>query len=458
MFNTSRRRVLRNPAELLIVNPHSSRSHKRLIKKKKAVRKNPVKKKKVSNMAGLVKRRKVTKRRAVKSNPKRKSAKRVAAGKKAARTRKRRALKSNPARKSTARKRVKRRATRKVRRNPWPKGKKVSPKLRAKRTLARYGVALPASATVTEMQSAIASAKSQGRKAKGGRRKAAGAKRSGRKPGPKKGSKRKSTAVARRSHKRGRKPANRALTRTIRSSTKKRGTRKKYTGMQTARRVRRSALSMKKRAANLPKKTRDYMVAHGIHRVNPSLKEVGRAVVALLPEVGMGVLAMAGALWGGSKIGEALAKPGADGQSLQMKMGKVGEYAAPITTGVVTLGLFTLCRMVAKGKFARFSAPLLVGGLSAAAIQVAFKVRVGADQATIASKLSLDKLLGEYTSVGSIFDRQNAISEYTSVGEYEHMDGMDDDVQWADGEGLSGADDVSPFAPGEGGILAGRMF
>lgn len=469
--------IRRNPAELLIVNPRSMKKAKSRVaaKKKTPAKRKPSTKAKAKTKTG-VKRMAIVKRRKV--------------ARKAAPKRRRRVARSNPRGVSD---RFTRMTAAQLREQLKAEGKKAggsAAKMRARLRLARKAragrvVELRKSNKGKKARKAIRSAaktvrvaapkQSSGRKPKkrGPKRAARRATTAGRKrkPGRPKGSKtKKTTAIARRTTKaparrrrkgRGRRPVDARLTRSIRKSRKpgkkNRGMRG---GMQSARRARRTALSIKKRPSMYSAATRKYAKAHGLMKVNPSIKDVGRAAITLLPEAGLTVGSAAAALWLGSKLNEQLNKPRADGTTLASKLGGAAKYAAPLTTGVVTAGLFTAARMVAKGKLARWSAPILIGGSLAAIIQTMSIVRVGADQQTIAQKLSLDKLLavGEYTTVGGMFDRGNSIGEYTNVGEYE-MSGTDDDVRWADDSvDVDGMDDESAFAPGEGGILSGRMF
>lgn len=289
----------------------------------------------------------------------------------------------------------------------------------------------------------------------------------GKKRGPKPGARSVSATATRKGKKARKAPAKKAASRSRRKPGRSPVLRAKIVRPKTARnrgvpslsRARRTILVQKKAPAS--KAAVRYMKAHGMHRVNPSVKDVLQSASALLPQVGVGVAAMVGALWLGGKVTEHTAP----GKSLAGLPEGVKTYIAPIGTVLGTGVLFTASRMLGGGRMAKYSYPIMLGGLGAAVVQTLFIMK---DQAgsSVASKLGLEKsltaneyVLGEYVlgNAANIFNRPQRIEEYV-LGEYTMVGtGNDLESESITPVLLEGADDASPWEPASG-ILARKMF
>lgn len=240
--------------------------------------------------------------------------------------------------------------------------------------------------------------------------------------------------------------------------------RKSTRGMRTIARAWQHAKKAQ-RLARSPKEAA-YLRATGLAGVpNPGFGAL-KGVVALLPAAGVGLTSAVGLAWLGQTAGDKL--EGA-------LVGKVPTIISSAAVPVTTLGLAVAAYLGSRNvkPLARFSLPILLGGIFAAGLHVLARVKVagpaalpdpskpaGEGNQPVATMISIGRKIGlpigEYTMVGSA----GIFGEYTSTGEYVSTAGMDDDSPY---DSLRGEDDDPDFADGESpddtdGSLSGGIF
>jgi len=177
-----------------------------------------------------------------------------------------------------------------------------------------------------------------------------------------------------------------------------------------------------------------HLRASGMTRVNPSLKMLLQDMKTLLPTVGVGLSAMAGGLFLGKVIKEDIVEKWSSAPSF------IKKHGAPISTATATVLFWASSKILFKGKISKFSVPILVGGMAAAALHF------------ILSKFDLVKKLG--LSLGSYPAAKSAsaaaaanvdskvngvVSAYTTMGDYSGSGGvfsgadpeLDNDTQYS---------------------------
>lgn len=200
-------------------------------------------------------------------------------------------------------------------------------------------------------------------------------------------------------------------------------------------------------------------------RRNPSLSGVLADLKALAPQMLAATAAVGATLWLSRKVKEQL-DTGALASVGKMIPAAVQPHVPAILTGLVTAGIYAAASMVPQ--LSKVKGGVAIGGAVATLLLLA--------QSTgLAAKVGLPGLSGApfMGQPGGIFDRggvgeYTSVGEYTNIGEYTTVGGLDDrspmalmgmdDASVYSSDSLRGMDDAAPFAPGEGGILSGKMF
>ena len=494
----TRKRRLRNPAELILVNPGTP--ERRVYRKRKSAG--------GSSKTGRIEKMAVTRRRrrsTTSTTTKRKSPKRVAAGKKAARTRKRNA---NPAPKRRKRVAAKTAAPkRRRRRNPAkraaaPKRRRVAakrtsaPKRRRRRNPSaaqKKSDSLMGSIAAAPRTEAARSAAESARRSAAAKKGWATKRRNEKSTKPKKSTK----ATTRKATSGKRKPMARRKYKNYRTLTRQ--GRKAGRGVRTLSSARNSILRQKRHGRPAAQK---YLRAHGMTNVNPSLKMLVQDMKALLPTIGAGLSAMVGGLYLGKMVNEQVLGKWTGAPAF------VKKHSAPIATAIAAVGLWAAAKTLFKGKLSKFSVPILVGGMAAAAAHFilsktelagklglspgsspAAKSAAAATAAVVDAKVDAGQLdgLGDYSGNGGVFGDYTSMGDYTAlgyvppggaryqpdgtIGDYAGsggvFSGLDDEPQYSDyygdhragvgdytalgtGNEYFGDDDASQFAKGQG--------
>lgn len=140
----------------------------------------------------------------------------------------------------------------------------------------------------------------------------------------------------------------------------------------------------------------------------------------LLPQIGVGAGALIVVGIGSSMLGDKLGA---------MLPAVLAPHAPALVASGLTVGAYLLARNVKA--LAAFSLPIALGGAAVVVIQLLRSIKM--DGVSLASKIGLP-FLGEYTAVG----------EYTQMGsrpghgddDPDFVNGLDDEPDYADGEGL----------------------
>ena len=320
---------------------------------------------------------------AKRTNPKKKKA----AKKKAAPKKRSSEMRKNPAKKKAASKKA---AAPKRRRRPAAAKKAAAPKRRRRPAAAKKAAApkrrrRPAAAKKVMSKSKRSAAAKKGWRA----RRAAAAKAAPRKKAASKRSVRKASIKSLKSAVKRAKPrsASRAIVK-----------------------ARLAARRVQKRAPSMSKAQRGAMRRHGLNRVNPSLKAAFQDFIGLIPEMGVGVLATAGAAWAGQKAGAKLA-------AMSWMPAAAKPFAVPVATSGVTIAAYMASKMSAKTQ--RFSLPILVGGMAAVAVHTLAAVKTKEGK-SLGQKLGLP--IGSYVAIGEYIPQSlgahygEHLGDYTAIG------------------------------------------
>ena len=215
-------------------------------------------------------------------------------------------------------------------------------------------------------------------------------------------------------------------------------------------------------------------------KANPSMSGALAAAKEIFPQIGAGAAGLLGLGFIGMKANEMLQK-----QSFSSYIpGPIKPYSGAIITGALTAGAYMLAGRVKP--LAKYKGAIAIGGGIAALVQILLATKQGQDLLAKAGFPSMSvnvpaapattagfgeyTMVGDYTTVGEfphngMFDR-TSLGEYTMVGSggdndtrfaNDSLRGLDDRTRFAN-DSLSGMDDSTRFAPGEGGILSGKMF
>ncbi len=177
-------------------------------------------------------------------------------------------------------------------------------------------------------------------------------------------------------------------------------------------RTRISAMQLQKKALRkrgMSKANRGKMAAYGLWKVNPSLSGVGKQLVSILPEIGVGMVAVAATAWVAQKVAAKVA------EMVPSVPESIKPYVPAVSVGVVGVAAYALMQMSGNSKLVRFSMPVLMASACAMMVK-ASQAMVMKDGATLSAKVGLGEyVLGEYVSVNG----------YLPQGEYvQSMDGM----------------------------------
>ena len=188
-------------------------------------------------------------------------------------------------------------------------------------------------------------------------------------------------------------------------------------------------------------------------KANPSLSGALAAAKEIFPQIGAGALGLIGLGYAGMKANEMLQK-----QSFSSYIpGPIKPYSGAIITGLLTAGAYMLAGRVKP--LAKYKGAIAIGGGIASLVQVLLASPRGQDLLSKAGFPSAVVIMppagaaagfGDYTTVGSGADNLTEFSR-------DSLRGLDDRSRFSN-DSLSGMDDASRFAPGEGGILSGKMF
>ncbi len=219
---------------------------------------------------------------------------------------------------------------------------------------------------------------------------------------------------------------------------------------------------------------------------NPSIAGLIVAAKVLLPQVGVGAVAMVGVALASQKIAGLITMEN-NGGVPSLRKAFVDANGAPKTIvkyvpAMTSVGVAGIGYVLADKVAPRFKGAVVIGGLLAAVCQ-AVAASVDATKPDSLAAKAQRALLGDYTTVGSRSYAESGI--FREIGAWNRnvrprpsadnrsemaMNGMgawnrnvrprpsiDNRSEWS-ANGLEGLDDTSEFAPGEGGVLAGGMF
>jgi len=172
-------------------------------------------------------------------------------------------------------------------------------------------------------------------------------------------------------------------------------------------RTRASALRLQKaqRRGQLSPGQRRLMRRHGLTRVNPSLGGAMSAFMDALPNVGIGLVATAGAAVLGQKLGDMLKKP-------EWIPAAAKPFMVPVATTGVTLGAFIAASMSSSAKVQSLRQPILIGGMAAVLVHLLSSIKGGQNEA--GQEISLGRKLGLPIALQS----PAPIGSYVAIGEY----------------------------------------
>ncbi len=241
--------------------------------------------------------------------------------------------------------------------------------------------------------------------------------------------------------------------------------------------IRRStALTQAKRLSTLSRVARRGRVSKSpvykaMHlKSNPGLAGLKVAAKVLVPQAGVAVGSLVACGWAGSKVSAQIMK-----SAPTLATGKLGAYIPAISTVGVTAGAYLLA-----DKFApKFKGAVALGGLVAAALKAILAAAGTGSTLALKAKSAIGLgsyadggIFGEYTTIGDAYSTARPRPSRDNMPEWARHDVAsraalmdprtrrprggehDNRSEWA----LSGADDATEFAPGEGGILSGGIF
>lgn len=509
MVGKKRRR--KNPAELILVNPGTPSKpvyrkkkssagagsrKKATAKKKTAAKKKTSATRKPGSKMAIRTRRRVAK----KTTARRKNPKRVAAGKKAARTRKRL---RNPIGISEARWSKMSTAEKKA----WYKDKGRVKKKRAAAKKTSAGLHKTGEKARRSAAAKKAWAKRKRKKSTTRKKASATRKRSTRAASTRKRATKRASSTRRRTASRSSVSRKRSLaakkgwrTRMRKGAAPKRKARRmknyrkltksgqrRSRGVRTLKRARRSIMHQRRHGRTAAQK---YLRRHGMTKINPSFKMLRQDLMGLLPTVGVGLGAMVGGFYLGKMVNEQVVTKWVNAPQF------VKDNSAPISTGIATVLMWAASKVLFKGKYSRMSVPILIGGAAATFAHVilarpawAAKLGMVPGKTPVAKQVAATKAaevdvkvgaagpetlqgLGDYAGSGGVFGEYTAmgnyvppggarympdgvIGEYTAMGEYTSLGtgntyfGADDATQWAPGQSIPGFGDYA----GSGGVF-----
>jgi hypothetical protein len=161
---------------------------------------------------------------------------------------------------------------------------------------------------------------------------------------------------------------------------------------------------------------------------NPGVGGMFKDIGTLMPQIGASAAALAGVAFAGQKIGAMI--------EARVSNETAKRVVVPAVSVGLALGGYMLARRVKP--LAKFSMPILLGGMAAAVVHSIVRVKIG--DKTIAQQLGLP--LGEYAAMAG-------------YGEYAAMAGMGEYAAMAGGTAYSGEqgifaglDDVDPVLSG----------
>lgn len=190
-----------------------------------------------------------------------------------------------------------------------------------------------------------------------------------------------------------------------RRSLQRRATRARYTAL-------RLQLTHKRKGKHFPKHVAEYMRAHGLTRVNPSLGGMGKDLMVMLPQAGVFLGSMAGVSWVGTKLSDMLMGV----KYVQQDAPQMVRDVLPSLSKLLVAGAaYSAARMWPQTS--KWAGPIFFGGLAATAVQALFDWRVGEKALPLGSQFGLP--LGEYVGVSgdvNVMGRQIAVDGFVEAG------------------------------------------
>ena len=195
-------------------------------------------------------------------------------------------------------------------------------------------------------------------------------------------------------------------------------------------------------------------------RPNPGMAGMIKDLKEVIPLVGGSLASMVGMLALGNKVQKMAIEKG-----WALKLPVIMQTnIAPVTTSLVSVAAWAVLRMMKNETLRGLAGPVLMGGLTAAGVQVILgnaklSEMTGLSGGIFGEYTALgDGIFGEYTALGGGDDAtvwaNGSLSEYTALGTGLVSSGGDDATDWA---ALGGGDDATMWAD-EDGVLDGGIF